>query len=148
MIPRNFTENWLDDFFDVPFEKLFNPEHNLLFSRNGKNLMKMDVKEENNNYEVEMDLPGFKKEDVKVELDNGYLTVSAVKESDKENTTTEGIYLRRERYTGACARSLYVGNEIKQDDIKAKFENGTLSLKIPKIDETKTIPQNKYIAIE
>lgn len=148
MIPRNFNENWFDDFFNVPFENFFGPERTSLLANGGKNLMKVDVKEENNNYEVEMDLPGFKKEDVKVELDNGYLTISATRGESKEDTDNASNYLRRERYTGACARSLYVGNDVEQENIKAKFENGILSLTIPKIDEKKAIPQNKYIAIE
>ena len=130
------------------FEKFFGTNNSPLLASSGKSLMKMDVKEENNNYEVEMDLPGFKKEDVKVELDNGYLTISATRGESKENSDENGNYLRRERYTGSCARSLYVGNNVKQENIKAKFENGILSLTIPKIEDKATIPENKYIAIE
>lgn len=148
MIPRNFNENWFDDFFNVPFEKFFGTNNSPLLASSGKSLMKMDVKEENNNYAVEMDLPGFKKEDVKVELDNGYLTISATRGESKENSDENGNYLRKERYTGSCARSLYVGNNVKQENIKAKFENGILSLTIPKIEDKATIPENKYIAIE
>ena len=119
-----------------------------LYGHRAKNVMNTDVKETDDGYELEMDLPGFKKEEVTVELENGYLTISAAKGLDKDEQEKEtGKYIRRERYAGACQRSFYVGEGVTQEDIKASFKHGILKLNIPK-KEAKQVEQNKYIAIE
>ena len=151
MMPSIFGENLFDDFdswFSDPVEKRFFGKKNPLYGKHAKNLMKTDVRETKNSYEVDVDLPGFKKDEIKLELDNGYLTISAAKGLDKDETDKEtGKYIRRERYAGSMMRSFYVGDDIKQEDIHAKFENGILQLSIPK-KEAKAIAQNNYIAIE
>ena len=111
--------------------------------------MKTDVKENENDFEIDMSLPGVNKEDIKAELNDGYLTVSASTSNVKEDNDEKKRYVRRERYYGSCSRSFYVGDQVKQDEIKARYENGVLSLNIPKKEEKKTeVEQNNYIAIE
>ena len=109
--------------------------------------MKTDVKEKDGNYEVAIDLPGFKKDEITAELKDGYLTISAAKGLDKDEKDKEGKYIRRERYSGQCARTFYVGEAVTQEDIKAKFEDGILKVTIPKV-EPKKVEDKKYIAIE
>ena len=110
--------------------------------------MKTDIKEFDDKYEVEIDLPGFKKDEISIELENGYLTVSAAKGLDKDEEDKKGHYIRQERYSGAMSRTFYVGEDVKQEDIKAKFENGILSLSVPKPVEQKKVETSKRIAIE
>ena len=110
-------------------------------------MMKTDVKETDNNYEVDIDLPGFKKDEIKAKLENGYLTISAAKGLDKDTQDKNGKYIRKERYAGTMSRSFYVGDTITQEDIKAKYEDGILKLAIPKKD-TKAVENKSYIAIE
>ena len=147
MMPSIFGENLFDDFMDFPFEREFFGRRNPLYGKNEKNLMKTDVKEVENGYEVAMDLPGFKKEDISAKLENGYLTITASKGLDKDEKNEEGKYIRRERYSGSCSRSFYVGDGVTEEDIKARFEDGILKLDIPKKDAEK-IEQKKYISIE
>ena len=110
--------------------------------------MSTDVKEVENGYELEMDLPGFKKDEIKASVENGYLTISAARGLDEdEKDKKSGKYIRRERYAGACERSFYVGEGISQDDIKASFQHGILKLFIPKEPE-KSVEEKKYVAIE
>ena len=117
-----------------------------LYGRHGQNLMKTDIKEMEDGYELEMDLPGFKKEEIKMELENGYLTISAAKGLDKDETDKEtGKYIRRERYAGNLSRSFYIG-DVKQEDVKAAFKNGILSISVPKEDK-KAKEEKKYITI-
>ena len=139
LMPSIFGENLFDEFFNDPF-----------FGRESKSndLMKTDVKDTENGYEITMNLPGVKKEDVRAELKNGYLTINASSASDKEEKGKDGKYIRRERYTGYCSRSFYVGEEVKQEDIKAKFEDGTLKMLVPKKEEKPAVEDKKYIAIE
>ena len=111
------------------------------------NVMKTDVRETDSGYEVDIDLPGFKKDEINAQLDNGYLTISASKGLDKEEKNKEGKYIRKERYAGAMSRSFYVGDEVTQADIKARYEDGILRLSVPK-KEKKAVENNKYIAIE
>ena len=111
-------------------------------------LMKTDVKETDNSYELDMDMPGFEKEDIRAELKNGYLTVSASSHKNNDEKDNDGKYIRRERYSGSCSRSFYVGEDVKQEDIKAKFENGILKVSIPKKEEKPAVEENKHIAIE
>ncbi len=110
--------------------------------RGGREMMSTDVKETENGYEVIMNLPGFAKEDVKGEIKDGYLTVTATTNTSKDEKDADGKYIRRERYSGSCSRSFYVGEDVTQDDIKAKFEDGTLKLSIPK-KETKQKEEHK-----
>ena len=146
MLPSIFGENLFDDFFDDAFDKRFFGEHNPLYGKHAKNLMKTDVKEGKDCYKVAIDLPGFKKDEVDVELRDGYLTVSAAKGLDKDEEDKEGRRIRRERYAGACSRSFYVG-DVNPGDISCKYEFGVLHLRIPKLDQPAVEHKNR-IAIE
>ena len=148
MMPSIFGENLFDDFMnDFPFEKHFFGERNPLYGKHAKNIMKTDVKETDNSYELDIDLPGFKKEDINVQLDNGYLTIAASKSLEKEDEHEKSHYIRQERYSGSMSRSFYVGNDVKQEEIHAKYEDGILKLAVPKM-AAKAIESNKYIQIE
>lgn len=116
--------------------------------RGGRDMMSTDVKETENGYEVIMNLPGFAKEDVKGEIKDGYLTVTATTNTSNDEKDADGRYIRRERYSGSCSRSFYVGEDVTQDDIKAKFEDGTLKLSIPKKQPEQKEEQKRYIEIE
>ena len=144
MVPSIFGENMLDDFFDGGFFG----SHNPLYGKNASRLMKTDIKETDGSYELDIDLPGFKKDEITAELNEGYLTVSAAKGLDKDEKDKKGHYIRQERYSGAMSRTFYVGDNVKEEDIKAKFENGILSLSVPKPTEQKQIETKKQIAIE
>ena len=141
MMPSIFGENLFDDFFSG-FAKPFSSVSNQTVA------MKTDVKELDNSFELDIDLPGVKKEDVKAELTDGYLTISATHGTQTEDKDNNGKYIRRERYFGSASRSFYVGDQIKQEDIKARFENGILKLSIPKVDKQNAVEQKHYIAIE
>ena len=141
LMPSIFGESLLDNFFSDSFNDYF-------FTGTSADLMRTDVKDTENGYEITMNLPGVKKEDVKAELKDGYLTVSAVTSKNQDEKDDEGHYIRRERYSGACSRSFYVGDAVTQEDIKAKFENGALTLRVPKREETPAVESKKYIAIE
>ena len=147
MLPTIFGENLFDDFMDDAFERNFFGGRNPLYGKHSKNLMKTDVKETETGYELDIDLPGFKKDEISAHLEDGYLTVSAAKGVDKDEKDNEGRYIRRERYSGSMKRSFYVGNAVTEEDIKAKYEDGILSLSIPKKDP-KAVEAKKYIAIE
>lgn len=147
MLPTIFGENLFDDFMDDAFERNFFGVRNPLYGKHSKNLMKTDVKETETGYELDIDLPGFKKDEISAHLEDGYLTVSAAKGVDKDEKDNEGRYIRRERYSGSMTRSFYVGNAVTEEDIKAKYEDGILSLSIPKKDP-KAVEAKKYIAIE
>lgn len=141
LVPSIFGESLLDDFFERPFHG-YSYEH-------GKNeIMKTDVKETDQGYELIMNLPGIKKENVKAELKDGYLTINVTTNSENDEKDSSGKYIRRERYMGSCSRSFYVGEEVAQEDINAKFEDGTLKLLIPKKEEKAVVDDRKYIAIE
>lgn len=147
LMPSIFGENLFDEMMNFPFENEFYGKRNPLYGKREKNLMKTDVKETDGTYEVAIDLPGFKKEDISAKLEDGYLTVSATKSLDKDESDQKGIYIRRERYAGSCSRSFYVGEAVTQDEIHAKFEDGILKLSVPK-KEKKQIEQQKHIMIE
>ena len=147
MLPSIFGENLFDDWFDMPLEKAFFGERNPLYGKHAKNLMKTDVKETDSSYELDIDLPGFKKDEIQAQLKDGYLTISAAKGLDKDEQDKQGRYIRQERYTGQCSRTFYVGNAVSQEEIKAKFEDGILRLSIPK-KQPKAIESNQYISIE
>ena len=144
LMPSIFGENLFnDDWMDFGF-----PEADkALYGKHASHEMKTDVKETDSGYEVDIDLPGFKKDEINVQLDNGYLSISAAKGLDKEEKNKEGKYIRKERYAGAMSRSFYVGDAITQEDIKAKYESGILRLSIPK-KEAKQVEATKRIAIE
>ena len=147
MLPSIFGENLFDDWFESPIEKTFFGERNPLYGKHAKNLMKTDVRETDSSYELAIDLPGFKKEDIQAQLKNGYLTISASKGLDKDETDKEGRYIRQERYTGQCCRTFYVGDGISQEEIRAKFEDGILKLSVPK-KQPKAIESSQHISIE
>ena len=119
-----------------------------LYGKHAKNLMKTDVKDTENGYEVDIDLPGFKKDEIKVKLEDGVLTISAAKGLDKDEKDKKGSYLRRERYAGSMSRSFYVGDHVTVEDIHPKYENGILSFSVPKAENKPIEEKNKYIAIE
>ena len=150
MMPSIFGENLFDDFdswFSDPVEKRFFGKKNPLYGKHAKNLMKTDVRETKDGYEVDVDLPGFKKDNISAQLQDGYLTISASKGLDKDEQEKDGTYIRKERYSGSMSRSFYVGEGVSQDDVHAKFEDGILRLSLPKKD-VKSLPKDNYIAIE
>lgn len=146
MLPSLFGESLFDRFFDDSLEKEFFGTHNPLYGKHAKNLMKTDVKDMEDHYEVAIDLPGFQKDEVNVELENGYLTISAAKGLDKDQKDEQGHYIRQERYSGSCSRSFYVG-DIQPEDIHAKYEDGILKLTLPKADQ-KAVEHQNHIAIQ
>ena len=147
-MPSIFGENLFDDnWMDFPFDRDFWGRKNPLYGKNANKIMKTDIREHDGGYELDVDLPGFKKDEINVELENGYLTISAAKGLDKDEQDKKGKYIRRERYAGAMQRSFYVGDEVTQEDIKAKFEDGILRLSIPKKD-AQAVETKKTIAIE
>ena len=152
MLPSIFNNNLFDDFFGFPFyydNRAEDKAEKKLYGHHAGNLMKTDIKELDNGYELEIDLPGFKKDEIKAELNNGYLTVSAAKglDEDKEDKKT-GKYIRRERYAGACQRSYYVGEDITEEDIKASFEHGMLTLFVPKNEAKPAEEEKKDISLQ
>ena len=152
LMPSIFGEDMFDDFMrDFPFfdENAGNKIEKKLYGRHAKNMMKTDIKELEGGYELEMDLPGFTKDEITAELKDGYLTISASKGLDKDEQEKEtGKYIRRERYAGACQRSFYVGEDITEQDIKAEFKHGILKLFVPKKDAAPKVENKKYVAIE
>ena len=148
LMPSIFGENLFDDdWMDFAFDRDFWGRKNPLYGKNAKNIMKTDIREHDGGYELDVDLPSFKKDEINVELEEGYLTISAAKGLDKDEQDKKGKYIRRERYAGAMQRSFYVGEAVTQEDIKAKFEDGILKLSIPKKD-AKAVETKKTIAIE
>ena len=147
MLPSIFGENLFDDWFRFPAMPSFPDVDRVLYGKHAAREMKTDVREHEDSYEIDMDLPGFKKDQIKLELEQGYLTVSAAKGLDKDETDKKGTVIRQERYAGAMQRSFYVGESLTEADIKARFENGVLSLTVPKA-ETKKLPEKRVIMIE
>ena len=144
LMPSIFGENLFnDDWMDFGFPEV----DKALYGKHANNVMKTDVKETDTGYEVDIDLPGFKKDEINAQLDNGYLTISAAKGLDKDEKDKKGKYIRKERYAGAMSRSFYVGEGVTEEDIKAKYEDGILRLVVPKKD-AKAVENKKYIAIE
>ena len=145
MLPRLFDDS-VFDVFD-PFAD-FGRGHNRVFGKHASHLMKTDIRETDSSYKFSIDLPGFKKENVHAELQDGYLTVSANTETETEDKDEQGTYLRKERFTGSCSRSFYVGDDISEDDISAKFENGILKVTVPKKQLPAPEETKKVIGIE
>ena len=152
LMPSIFGEDMFDEFMrGFPFfdNSAENNVEKKLYGHNAKNVMKTDIKELESGYELEIDLPGFTKEEVTAELKDGYLTISAAKGLDKDEQEKEtGKYIRRERYAGACQRSFYVGEDITEQDIKAEFKHGILKLFVPKKEAAPKVENKKYVAIE
>ena len=148
MMPSIFGEDLFDDdWMDFPFERTFWGRKNPLFGRTAKNMMKTDVRETDSTYEMDIDLPGFKKDEITVSLENGYLNIQAAKGLDKDKKDKKGNYIRQERYAGSVCRSFYVGDAYSQEDVKARYENGILKLTLPKKDQ-KAVTSSNTIAIE
>ena len=144
MMPSIFRENLWNDLMDFSFPEL----DGKMYGKRGEHIMRTDVKEHDDKYEVDIELPGFRKEDVKAELKDGYLTITALKEVKNEQKNESGKYVRRERYTGNMSRSFYVGDKVTQEEIRAKFEDGILKLQIPKKDPKKQVEDKHYVTIE
>ena len=148
MMPSIFGENLFDDFFDDDFSMF--PAltgRNPLYGKHAKNLMKTDVRETEDSYELDIDLPGFKKDEISIDLKDGYLSISAAKGLDRDQEDKKGKYIRQERYAGACSRSFFVGEGVEPKDVSAKFEDGILKISLPK-QVKKELPQSPRIAIE
>ena len=142
MLPSIFGENMFDDLF----EDNFFGAHNPLYGKHAKNLMKTDINEKDGNYELAVDLPGFKKDEINLDLKDGYLTITAQKGLDKDEEDKKGHVIRRERYAGVCQRSFFVG-DVKPENVKAKYESGVLTINVPK-EEPKKLASGSSIAIE
>ena len=149
-MPTVFHENLFDDLFD-PFwnegalERAMNREARDTFGKRGANMMKTDVKQTDNGYEVDVDLPGCKKEDVQMDLSDGYLTIQAVRSHSNDEKDNKGRYVRRETFSGSCARSFYVGEDVEPQDVKAKYESGVLTVLIPKKEPKKIVSGTSVI---
>ena len=142
MLPSIFSENLFDDFFGKDLLE----RRSALYGKHGKNLMKTDVQEKDDCYLLEVDLPGFKKDEISVDVENGYLTISAAKGLDKEKKDKKGRYIRQERYAGSLSRCFYIGDK-KPEDVKAKYEDGSLTVSFPK-ESPKALPDSKKVTIE
>ena len=151
LMPSIFGQSLFDDFMsDFPFDNRdMEKMERKLYGHHAKNVMKTDIKEVENGYEFEIDLPGFTKDEVTAELKDGYLTITASKGVDKDEQEKDtGKYIREERYAGACERSFYVGEDVTEEDIKAQFQHGILKLFVPKKEAKPAVEQKKYISIE
>ena len=153
LMPSIFGENLFDDWFDefpfYDFDKSMKNTEKKLYGKKASRIMKTDIKEKKDSYELEVDLPGFTKDEINASIEDGYLTISAAKGLDKdEKEKDSGKYIRKERYAGACQRSVYVGEGVKQEDVKAEFKHGILKLTVPKKEPEKEVEEKKYIAIE
>lgn len=145
LMPSIFGESLFDEFFDDFARPMKNVAR---FSAPTTAVMRTDVKESETGYELDIDLPGYKKEDVQAQLKDGYLTITASTKTNDDQKDESGKYIRRERYYGTCSRSFYVGEDIEQEDIKAKFEDGTLKIEVPKKEAKPKVEENQFIAIE
>ena len=148
LLPSIFGENLFDDFMDDFRYPAFPDVDKTLYGKHAKNLMKTDVKEKDGSFEVDIDLPGFKKDEITMHLEDGYLTVSAAKGLDKDEKDEKGTYVRHERYAGNMSRSFYVGEQITEDDIHPKYENGIPSFSVPKKEGKAIEDKKRYITIE
>ena len=143
LVPSLFTENFVNDFFNGAFDRT--PS---LFHASGSSLMSADVVEYKDHYEMALELPGYNKENVTASLKDGYLTIEARREANNDQQDNEGHYIRRERFSGTLTRTFYVGEDVKQEDIKAKFENGVLTINVPKVEYKPEIEEARNIMIE
>lgn len=149
LMPSIYNDDLFDDWFDDDFWPSFDSDmdqmNRKVFGKRAANVMKTDVKESKNGYDVAIDLPGFKKEDITCQLKDGYLTISAQKEHDNDEKNKEGKFLRRERYSGSVQRTFYVGKEMNEKNIHASFSDGVLTLFLPKIEEKKPEVEDKHM---
>ena len=148
LMPSIFGESLFDDFMDDFAFPRFNHTDRVVYGNNASNLMKTDVKETEDGYTVDIDLPGFKKDEIKLQLEKGYLTVSAAKNVNNDEKDKNGKYVRRERFAGNVRRSFYVGEKVKEEEIHPKFENGILTFQLPKENKNAVEEKKHYIAIE
>ena len=146
-LPSIFGDNLMDDFFDEFDRSFFRPAKAPIRAER-TNLMRTDVRETESGYELDVELPGYKKEDLELELNGGYLNISAQKNTENEEKNAEGKVIRKERYAGSMKRSFYVGEDLTEEDIKARFEDGILKLSVPKKEKVEAVPEKKTIAIE
>ncbi|MBQ6117235.1 MAG: Hsp20/alpha crystallin family protein [Oscillospiraceae bacterium] len=146
MLPSIFGESLFDDWMGFPFRGFTDDVDRKLYGKHAARLMRTDLKEHDDGYELAIDLPGFKKEEIDLQLHNGYLTISAAKGLEEDGKDKKGRLVHQERYCGSMSRSYYVGQSIREEDVKAKFENGVLTLRFPK--ETDQLPERKTIMIE
>ena len=149
LVPSIFSDNFFDDFFEFPFidDRAEKNAERKLYGHHAANLMKTDIRETDTSYELDIDLPGFKKDEVTVDLQDGYLTISAAKGLDKDESDKKGKFLRQERYAGSMSRSFYVGDDVESADVSAKFEDGILKISVPKA-APKELPKHTTITIE
>lgn len=147
LMPSIFREDLFDDFMNDFAFPAFSNVDKTLYGKNAKNMMKTDVKETEQEYIVDIDLPGFKKDEIQIQLEDGYLTVSAAKGLDKDEKNAEGKYVRRERYAGSMSRSFFVGKNVRESDIHPKYESGILTFSVPK-EEKRQVPEKHFISIE
>ena len=146
MLPVLFGENLFDELFDDAFRPMWDMDR-ALYGKHARAVMKTDVRETDGGYELDIDLPGFKKDEVKLDLKDGYLTISAAKGLDRDEKDKQGRYIRQERYAGQCSRSFYVGDSIQPADVHAKFEDGILKLTLPKAAQEK-LPEHNTSPVE
>ncbi len=148
LVPSIFHHNLSNDFFNDSFDDMFHDMLQPSFGRmNQMSYMSTDIRDLGDSYQMEVELPGFEKQDLKADVKDGYLTISAEKNTEKDEKDENGKFVRRERYMGSCKRTFYVGKNVTQDDIRANFENGVLRLSIPK-KEVPAVEEKKYITIE
>lgn len=144
LVPSLFTDNFVNDFFDNAFDRTPN-----LFHATGSTQMSADVKEYKDHYELSLELPGYQKDNVRASLKDGYLTIQASREENNDEQDEEsGKYIRRERYSGTLERTFYVGDDVKPEDIKAKFDNGVLNIDVPKVEPQPEVDTSKSISID
>ena len=147
MLPSIFGESLFDDWMGFPFRGLENDVDHKLYGRHAGRVMKTDLKEHEDGYELSVDLPGFKKDQIDLQLQNGYLTITAAKKLEEDGKDKKGKIVHQERYTGSMTRSFYIGENVQEEDIKAKFEDGVLTLDFPK-EKPMNLPERKRILIE
>ena len=150
IVPMRRNRNLLSELMTDPFDAFFNAASAPMqaMQKMSPTLMRTDIKETDGGYELTIDLPGFKKDDVQAELKDGYLTINAQTQGESEDKDEEGTYVRKERFSGKCSRTFYVGDDVEEDDIKAKFEDGVLKIAVPKKQEQPKLEEKKTIAIE
>ena len=147
MLPSIFGESLFDDWMDFPFQSLESDVDHKLYGKNAARVMKTDLKEHDDGYELLVDLPGFKKDQIDLQLQNGYLTVSAAKGVEADDKDKKGRIVHQERYTGSMTRSFYIGENVREEDVKASFEAGVLRLDFPK-EKPMSLPEKKKIQIQ
>ncbi len=148
LVPSIFNDNFTDDLFDSFFSYPSFQTSAPAWRAKASTMMQTDVQDKGDSYELDVELPGFKKEDVTVELKDGYLTITAEHNENNDEKNSEGKYIRRERFTGHCSRRFFIGKNIQEEDIKARYENGILNLTFPKEEAKPKIENRKLISIE